>query len=156
MRTFFIIIALFFLNITVAQRLKSSGNWNESFGATEIENAGYDYDSYYESKSNQTKLTITPIPNSWYNKYYMPFTVFVYKEDQNWNENLNLEVKVSSTDHGNSSGTQYQSITNYSTQFFDTVGRRTNIPIQYRISGLSVTIPAETYSVEIVYTVLNL
>lgn len=156
MKTFIYLLAFLFINFMYSQQIKVSGKWSKTLDARQIKSAGYDYDSYYESKNNQTKISISPIPNSWYNRKYMPLKVFVQKEDQNWHSSLNLELKVSSTSHGNSTGTQYQAVTNYSSIFFETIGSKKNIPIKYRISGLSVTLPADNYSVEIIYTVLNL
>lgn len=149
-----------FLAITVsainAQKISVKGNWSKTLKVSDIENAGADYKEMYLSKKNQTKISVNPIPNNWYNRLYMPFKVYVQKEDYNWNPNLVLEVKVSSSIHGNNSGTHFQEITNYPTQFFNFHGRKKNIPIQYRIKGLSVTLPADNYSTEIIYTVLNL
>ncbi|SDW37522.1 hypothetical protein SAMN05444411_101595 [Lutibacter oricola] len=139
-----------------SQKIKVSGNWNKTLSVTDISIAGNDYAPYYESKTNQTRLTVSPIPNSWYNRKYTRFKVFVHKADFNWHSNLNLEVKITSNTHGNSTGKQYQEVTNYSNLFFETIGKQSNIKLQYKISGLSVTIPAETYSTEIIYTVISL
>jgi len=139
-----------------SQKVTVQGNWRKTLNATEITKAGLDYPASYVSNKKKTKMTINPVPNSKYNKKFMPFKVFVHKEDIVWHSNLVLEVKVSSTVHGNSTGTIYQAIGNNDTYFFETVGRRKNIPFQYKISGLSVTLPVANYSTEIVYTVLSL
>lgn len=155
MKTTFYLFIFLSVNLLFSQKTKVNGTWNLTLSTSNIPSAGEDYNAYYESKSNQSRITITPKPNSKYNKLYMPFKVFVHKEDLNWHENLNLELKLSSNKHGNSSGTQYQTISNYSSLFFNTIGSNSNLPIQYRISGLSVTLPADNYSTEIIYTVLN-
>ena len=156
MKVFIFLSVFFSVNFIFSQKIKVNKSWDKTLSASDIYQAGYDYNSFYESSTNETKITISPIPNSSYNRKYMNFKVFVHKEDYNWHNDLSLELKVSSTSHGNSTGTQYQELTNYPSLFFETIGKKTNIPIQYKISGLSVTIPADTYYVEIIYTVLNL
>lgn len=151
-----ILFLLFVVHSNYSQKIQINGNWTKTLKASNIYSAGLDYESFYESNLKQSRITITPIPNSKYNRSHMPFKVFVHKEDNEWHENLILEVKVSSNSHGNSTGTVYQAITNSTSLFFNTIGKRKNIPLQYKISGLSVTLPATNYSAEIVYTVLNL
>ena len=156
MKFIFILSFLLFTNMIFSQKLKVQGNWNKTLGASDITQAGYDYNSFYESNDNQTKLSFNPIPNSKYNRQYASFKIFINKEDLYWDSSIKLFAKVSSNSHGNSTGTQYQELTNYSSLFFETIGSQKNIPIKYKISGLSVTLPAESYSVEIIYTVINL
>lgn len=156
MKHIFFIGILLVTNLIFSQKLKVQGNWNKTFDVSDIYQAGLDYMSFYESKDNQSKIDITPIPNSKYNKKFMRFKVFINKEDLDWHPNIKLFVKVSSNTHGNSTGTIYQEIKDYPSLFFETIGQQKKIPIKYKVSGLSVTLPAENYSVEIVYTVLNL
>ena len=153
----YVLIAFLLVSVVgFSQKVQVLGNWSKTLKASDISSAGSDYESSYTSKNKQSKITITPVPNSGYNRRYMPFKVFVHKEDIEWHPNLKIEAMVSSNTHGNSSGRSFQEITNNTTLFFNTLGRRKNIPIKYKITGLSVTIPAETYATEIIYTVLNL
>lgn len=156
MKHIFFLSLFLFSNLVFSQKLKVKGNWNKVLSTSDIFQAGYDYNPFYESNDNQTTISISPIPNSKYNRQFMSFKVFINKEDLNWDSRLKLFAKVASNTHGNSTGTIYQEITNFSSIFFETVGVQQNIPIKYKISGLSVTLPAESYSVEIIYTVINL
>ena len=156
MKKILILFALTFSFSLYAQKISVRGNWNMTLNAANIGKAGLDYKSSYVSKKQQATISISPIPNSWYNKQFMPLKVYVEKEDYNWHPNIVLEIKVVSRKHGNSSGTRFQEITNHPNFFFQTVGEKKNIPIQYRVSGLSVTLPVDSYTTEIIYTVLNL
>jgi len=157
MKKCILIVFLLTTMLGFSQKIKlKGGNWTKELKSSDITSAGDDYNQFYLSGTKQTKISITPVPNSKYNKKYMPFKVFVSREDMEWHSDLVIEAKLTSTKHGNSSGTNFQVITNNSTLFFNTVGSKNDLPVQYKISGLSVTIPAETYSTEIIYTVLNL
>jgi len=156
MKKIIIIILLLSTVVGFSQKIRLSGSWTKTLKSSNITSAGDDYEQFYLSGTKQTRITITPIPNSKYNRENMAFKVFVNKEDVEWHSDLVIEAKLTSTNHGNYSGTSFQAITNNSSFFFSTIGKQKNLPIQYKISGLSVTIPAEIYSTEIIYTVLNL
>ncbi|WP_111707366.1 hypothetical protein [Lutibacter citreus] len=156
MKHLFLLSFFLITNLIFSQKINVKGSWTLTLKASDISLAGYDYNSFYESSNKETTIDIKPVPSSKYNKKFMRFKVYVNKEDINWDKDLKLLAKVSSTSHGNSTGTIYQEITNYSNSFFETIGEQKKIPIQYRIEGLSVTLPAEDYSTEIIYTVLNI
>jgi len=154
-------ILIVFLLTTIlgfSQEIKlKGGNWTKKLKSSDITSAGGDYAQFYLSGTKQTKISISPGHKSHHNDKHMPFKVFVSREDMEWHSDLVIEAKLTSTEkHGNSSGTNFQVITNNSSLFFNTVGSEKELRVQYKISGLSVTIPAETYSTEIIYTVLNL
>ena len=152
-------ILIVFLLTTIlgfSQEIKlKGGNWTKELKSSNITSAGGDYAQFYLSKIDQTKISISPGHKSHHNDKHMPFKVFVSREDMEWHSDLVIQAKLTEK-HGHSSGTNFQVITNNSSLFFNAVGSKKDLRVQYKISGLSVTIPAETYSTEIIYTVLNL
>lgn len=144
------------INITV------TGHWTKIIAASDISEAGNDYPTSYASNTNQTLLTINP--KNWNKTIY----VYVHKEDIAWNPALTLKVKrTSNGTNGNTNingGLIYQTITNtqppnYAPStvipFFTCQGPFVNIPLQYEITGISVVLPAQSYSTTIMYTVMH-
>lgn len=133
--------------------LTVTGNWAKDIAASDISEAGNDYPTSYASNTNQTLLTINP-KNS--NKL---INVYVKRNDIAWNTNLNLKVmRTSNGTNGNtniSDGLIYQTITNIDAYFFTCIGYHTFIPLQYEITGISVVLPVQSYSTEIMYTVIH-
>ncbi|MDP3358846.1 MAG: hypothetical protein Q8S41_05800 [Lutibacter sp.] len=140
---------LFSQNITITV----TGNWMKTIAASDISEAGNDYPTTYESNANQTLLTINPVNN---NKQII---VYVKRSDIAWHNNLNLKVKrTANGTNGNTAitgGLIYQTITNLNANFFTCVGYHTFIPLQYEITGISVVLPVQSYSTEIMYTVMH-
>lgn len=134
--------------------LTVTGNWAKNIAASDISEAGNDYPASYASNTNQTLLTINP--KNW-NKTII---VYIKRNDIAWNTNLNLKVKrTSNGTNGNANiggGTDYQLITNFDANFFTCNGYHTFIPLQYEITGISVLLPVQSYSTEIMYTVIHL
>lgn len=130
-----------------------TGNWTKNIAASDINEAGNDYPTSYDSNINQTLLTINP--KNW-NKQ---INVLVKRNDIAWHNNLNLKVKrTSNGTNGNtniSGGLIYQTITNIDANFFICSGYHTFIPLQYEITGISVVLPVQNYSTEIMYTVIH-
>lgn len=142
-------------NMAIGQgiELTVTGNWAKDIAASDINEAGNDYPTSYASNTNQTLLTINP--KNW-NKTII---VYVKRNDIVWNTNLNLKVKrTSNGTNGNANiggGIDYQLITNFDANFFTCTGYHTFIPLQYEITGISVVLPVQSYSTEIMYTVIH-
>ena len=159
MKTFILISSILITSLCFGQRINVRGtNWNNTFQASDISSAGSDYKAFYESKTNQHKITFSSKPRNNYTDNYRYFALSIHKEDINWHPNLRLEVKRtggSTNGHTLYYGDYYRSITNNSSIFFYSYGSTKNVPIQYKISGISVLLPAENYSTRIVYTIMN-
>ena len=87
------------------------------------------------------------------NQKYRDLYIWIYKEDNEWHPDLNLQIRRTNNKSNISNGTQYQTISNNYSYFFELYGNSRNIPIQYKITGLSVLIPAKSYSTAIVFTI---
>lgn len=167
-RFFYKYISLTFLSLsfliggkTIGQTLTVGGtNWNPSI--TKITEAGLDYANggVQESATNQILLNVS-----------VPLLLGTgkvsvhYEPNGNWPNN-NLQLAIKRTGNGTtlcvlcgiSGGSDYLPLTQSDQALFTisavlALASYSNIPIQIKISGLSVTIPADTYSSNIVFTV---
>lgn len=152
----FIILLLSMSKLSFAQLPSVSGNWTSSIPASTITEAGENYSSNWTSLANQTIISLAWLTN---------YTVSVKKTDVSWNSNLSLWIhKTSETigalgnvsPAGNSSYIQLTS----SNQTFFTASTgivlsltAATINVQYEIRGLSVTLPAQSYTTTVVYTI---
>ncbi len=151
-------IFAFFLGMTYSQLgIQVNGDWNYSIATTDISEAGLDFTGTYASASNQILIDIT-YPNN----ANVKWEVHVEKQDIDWDSSLDLYVRRTGNGNGQGNGngngfvqlgTAYQLITSNSQFFFKGRKRRTDIPIQYELRGVSVLIPAKAYETTIIYTV---
>ena len=135
-----------------------NGSWNQNISSSEISDAGEDFIGTYESFDDQVQIDIFQ-QFFWLNLFNYDWQVSIRKEDIDWNTNLLLEARR--TGNGNpfliqsiiDGGLTYNEIISIDQLFF--WGNRTtlNIPIQYKISGISLLLPATTLTTNIVYTV---
>lgn len=147
-----------FLN---AQSITVSGSWNPVVNSNIITEAGQDYPAGYavESAANQSSINLT-LGGGIFNVWFNGWRVDVQRSDILWPSGLIIETRRSS--NGTSSvfssitgGTAYQQIHNSSNSFFQGVGSFNNINVQYRISGMSITTPVNTYSTSITFTLID-
>lgn len=150
---------------TVSTMTLSGTDWISVQTSSNISDAGNDLNNTVESASSQhtmdiqytTKLLIVGLRAQ-------PFRIEVQKSDINWDANLSVSVKrnggtpvdgildILSNPSSITGGTSYQSITGTSTAFFTGFGRVDNIGLQYQMSGVSLTLPADDYETVITYT----
>lgn len=155
-----LLLILFFLSIIssiFSQSLTVSPGWSVTIPASTIIEAGLNYTTTtVTSGASQSTMSITTNSNN------VNVFVYVQKTDVTWDSNLTLWVRRSGngTGAGNSSitnGTTFQQITNTPIQFFTVyMGKSrtySSIPIQYQISGISVIIPAQTYTTTLLFTI---
>ena len=157
------------LNLIVkGQTISVSGNWIPT--VTAITTTGSDYSSSaLTSAANQTLITAGGLGSLLSIKNYQ---ISVSKTNTNWHNNLVLTARRTGTGTPSflgllsaSGGTTAQTITNISTAFFTInvsilslgLGNASisNIPIEYSLSGISVILPAKTYSTTITYTIVE-
>ena len=156
-KSFLLIFFLMFINYTFAQSLTVSPGWSVTIPASTITEAGLNYTTNVTSSASQSLMNVTGSIAS------NP-KIYVQKTDVSWNTNLTLWLKRTGNGTGLlafniAGGTTFQQITNSPIYFFDlfTLSGTTvnNIPIQYEIRGLSVLIPAQSYTTTLLYTVTN-
>ncbi|MFC0184353.1 hypothetical protein SAMN04515674_102126 [Pseudarcicella hirudinis] len=137
-------------------------SWSAS--APTLTEAGNNYSSNVTSASNQTLVTVS---STAFLGLLLSWKVMVTKQDVSWNSNLTVWIRK--TGDGTSllgsitpSGTSsYIQLSTTQQELFRgtnvlTSLNRNNVPIQYEIRGLSVTIPAANYSANVIYTLIDL
>lgn len=92
---------------------------------------------------------------------FFPFEwrIEVSRIDTEWHPDLRLEVRRSGNGQGFYSiptgGEVYQTIAPTPSLLMEGVGYRVDIPLQFRIRGCSVTLPAKTYQTTILLTLVE-
>ena len=151
---FQILIIVFMVIISASikgQSISITGNWNLNIPATSITEAGADFTNPFASSGTSIAIDINVTGNK-------KFNVYVNKSDITWNSALNLSVTRTTNGGpaGNiSGGTSPVAIDNTQTLFFNGKGDKTGIQIIYSLSGVSVTLPAATYTTTVIYTLFQ-
>ncbi len=135
------------------------GNWRKRVRANQITEAGNDFPNSYQSSRTKTRITIRKTPTS----SLFPWRVDVRGDKVLWDNRLTLLARR--TDSGTSitagatitGGTVYQQLTNTDQSFFSGTGSIRNIHVQYKVTGVTVLIPAGVlYETTVVYTLIEL
>ena len=129
------------------QSISVTGDWNYTVPSTDITEAGEDFTGIYESNVNQVSIDI---------QYNNKWEVSINKNDIDWINDFKLSMRRTGEGLGSKKlkgGKNYKEIKNGVAKFFSGDKDRFFIPIQFKIENVSVTIPVNTYIVEIVYTV---
>jgi hypothetical protein len=145
-----------FLSINASGAISISlvGVWSETVDASDLAGgAGSDLISTYESASNQVSIDLTGTTgdsDAW--------RVDIKRADTAWHGDLHLSLRRTSDGSGSGSisgGASYQEITDTYSEFFSGSGDRTGINVQLKINGVSVGVPADSYSTTVYYTVVD-
>lgn len=145
-----------------AQRSITSTTSNWTLSPSLLIEAGTDYPSEFLSAANEVRLNVT-VP-----LLLASGNVTVHQQSTStWHENLKLSIKR--TGNGDVSGLCVLcSIAGDQSSFFTistnpinlvqiyavaSIAIYTNIPFQLKLTGVSVTIPAKTYTTNLVYTI---
>jgi hypothetical protein len=155
-----LLFLIFFLTVIppiVAQSLTVSPGWSVTIPASTITEAGLNYTTNVTSSTSQSLMNVN-------GSIVSTPKIYVQKTDVSWNSNLTLWIKRNTGGSGGffasiTNGTNFQQITNSPLYFYEVfTGLGTsvnNIPIQYEIRGLSVLIPAQSYTTTLLFTVTN-
>lgn len=162
----FILLLSFFCGRTQSLRVDITGNASFDNSAYSVTEAGEDFPSSIES---ETSLYMSVLYNtSWWGYVFYPdkqWRIFVHKSDINWDSDLTLSAQRTGTGSIVNSwwaqplfirdGTNYQNITNNPVYFFRGRHGITNIPVEFRLSGASLTMGARQFETSIVFTVYD-
>jgi hypothetical protein len=151
-----IIIVLFLCCHSLSLAQSVTGNWTSSVPANTITEAGNNYSANWTSLTNQSIISMA----AWLTNY----TVRVKKTDAVWHSDLRVWIHKTGDRIGllgsvsPAGNTTYFELTATDQVFFTTSTGITltgapSFNIQYEIRGLSVLIPAQTYTTTIVYTI---
>ncbi|MGQ9779877.1 MAG: hypothetical protein ACUVRM_08385 [Bacillota bacterium] len=138
-----------------AMFISASGGWSETVDEFDlVSGAGSDLTPVYESAANATILSISgSVDNT------DTWRVDVKRVDSAWHGDFTLYVRRTSEGTGGgtiSGGDLYIEVTTVDGEFFYGAGDRSDINVQYKLSGMSVRIPPDIYSSTIVYTVVDI
>ncbi len=149
---FFILLLLFFPHSAYGIAITAAGSWTETINSSDLASgAGSNLSNNYESSSNATTLEIENCSGDGDN-----WRVYVRRSNVNWHNDLHIYVQRKTDGDGGGSisgGDSYHVITDSDTQFFSGAGNRSNIKLQYKLSGMSISVPPNAYSATITYTV---
>ena len=133
-------------------------NWQEDLDATDLstpEEAGADLNSTLETVANYNQLDILNVATT------QDWKITVSKSDINWPAAFIPYVQRTSNGVpcGTCSGvntitspTGYMQVTNLEQDFVFGSGEVTDIDVQFRVTGISLTVDADNYSTEIIFT----
>lgn len=133
-------------------------NWQEDLDATDLltpEEAGEDLNPTLQTVANYNQLDILNVAST------QDWKITVSKSDINWP--AAFVPYVQRTSNGIPCGTctgvntvtspaGFLQITNLEQDFVFGSGEVTNIDVQFRITGISLTVDADNYSTEIIFT----
>lgn len=136
----------------------SGSGYSFSLTAADISDAGLDFSPTYTSLPNQTSATVTGYPTGGFAFLFQciffgacDYQVFVEKSDINWDPNLTVSILRTGGNNVNG-GLSFIPITNTPQLFYNGTGNSGVVNYQYRVEGVSVLIPADSYSTDIVFT----
>ncbi len=129
--------------------LIASGSWNENITAANlVSGAGSDLAPQFESIPGVTTLTISNAPGSW--------TLRVRLSGSGGHGDVTVLVKRTSDGTGSGSiadGSAYLALTGSDTTLFSGSEARSNISLQFKLTGLSRSVSPGTYLSSIIFTV---
>jgi hypothetical protein len=155
----FIILSLLLSGGVVGQNFSVSGSgYSFSLTSADITDAGLDFASTHTSLPNQSSAVVSGYPTGGFAFFIQCFLfgscnyqVLVEKSDINWDPNLTVSVVRTGGNNVNG-GLSFIPITNTPQLFYNGTGNSGVVNYQYRVEGVSVLIPADTYSTDIVFT----
>lgn len=152
--------ALFANSQTMAIQVSGNVTFNNSLYS--ITEAGNDFPS---SVVNESSVFVSIQPGNWWDYFRQnkKWRINIQKSDLTWNSNLKLEAirtgdgsRVWGRGGTNiNDGTSYQTITNTSNYFFKGKDEIAYIPINFRLSGVSVTMGAQNFETNVLLTIYD-
>ncbi len=163
----YLLTVLFFLPVSVvwSQTLAVTVEGNATFGNTlfAVNEAGEDFQG---SVVTESPLNVSVLSGDYWDKKNNrnnKWRIFIYKTDLTWNPGLILEAARTGAGYNPdnngspniSDGESFQTITNNPTYFFLGKDQIAYIPVNLRLSGISVTMGAKNYETNVVLTVYD-
>lgn len=145
--------------LAAQSKVKLRGKWDCVVPASDITEAGSEYIGVYESGNGEVQFSV--YDKFWIELFGYSWSVSVRKSDILWDNTAGIYVQRTSDGtpyffNGSvSGGTTYQQVTDIDTYFFSGYRGRKDVDIQYQLQGISVVIPAQSYSTTIIYTITS-
>jgi hypothetical protein len=156
MKKIFCSIIFILLVFTKAEAIDitATGSWNKTIDTSDLASgAGSDLVGIYESTVNATVLTVLNTTGNTDN-----WRIDVRRSDSTWHGDFILYIQRTSDGTGGGSisgGLSYITIGTTDSQFFSGAGDRSSVNLQYKLTGMSVSIPPNTYSTTVVFTIVD-
>jgi hypothetical protein len=139
------------MNFAVAANITITGSWALTIGVGDLTGRpGTNLTANYNSATNQVLMDVTTTLTNW--------RVDVLRIDTHWTALVTLSIRRTGTGSGTGTvtgGGAFMAITTTSQTFVTGTGNRAGIQLQERISGVSVSIPADIYTTTVQYTVVD-
>lgn len=136
-----------------AADISVTGDWSRTIGTGDLQaGAGSDLVSAYQSDADAVLLTV-------WNTGGGAWRVDVRRADTTWDTDLTLSVRRTGDGTGGGTigaGTTYQAIAETNAEFFSGSGDRSNVALQFNLTGMSLQVPPDTYVTTITYTVVDI
>ena len=136
-------------------------DWNVRLSENDLR-AGEDFVSTLTSDEDQSKVTIEVGPANFYYMFFNSWSLSVERSGGKWDNDLELYIRRTGSGQSAgfffaniSGGESFVRINRSSREFFRGNGYRYDVPIQLEIRGISLTIPTDTYSTDLIFTVLD-
>jgi hypothetical protein len=147
-------------NLVAQIRISSNSFINKSIPSVAITEAGMDFQGEMEFSPDEIILSVAIFPQNLDNVIYNSWQIQVSKNDLEWNETLELFIRRTGdgkSEYNNKpqNGNYYQKIDSNSTFLFSGQGWINSIPLQIKITGLSVTLPVKSYATDIIFTLID-
>ncbi|REH45844.1 hypothetical protein C7448_10996 [Tenacibaculum gallaicum] len=142
----------------------SGGGWTPAISSSDILDAGSDYNTNVSSNTEHSTINITGTSLLCLGILVAPdYQIRINRQDNNWNNLLQLFLRRTGDGEPTllclgcfiENGNNYIEIESIDKYFFNIRGCYSNVPIQYELRGLSVLIPPDNYSTEVIYTITN-
>jgi hypothetical protein len=156
MKQIFYSIIFILLVFTKAEAIDitATGSWNRTIDTSDLASgAGSDLIGIYESTVNATVLTVLNTTGNTDN-----WRIDVRRSDSTWHGDFILYIQRTSDGTGGGSisgGLSYIAIGTTDSQFFSGAGDRSSVNLQYKLTGMSISIPPNTYSTTVVFTIVD-
>lgn len=146
------IAALLLPQMAGAADLAVSGSWSATVDASDLAfGAGSDLVPTHESLADTVDVEVL-------NTAGAAWRVDVRRSDTAWDPDVTVWVRRTSDGSGSGSiagGSAWQQVSAMDATFFSGSGDRTAIGLQVRITGTSLSLPADLYATSLVYTVVE-
>ncbi len=126
---------------------------NSNIKIKNITEAGKGYPNNYKTQKLKSNMTISF--NNASKNQNQKWQVLISKNDGFWHDDLEIWIKGKKKNGVNSGFNQFKQIKDYDIDFIGGKGKVSSIKLEYEIRNISVTIPAESYSTELVLTVIE-
>jgi len=135
-----------------AQDITVLGRWDLTIDSSDLQGgAGTDLNPTYTSATNKIRVNILNTSTTW--------SVSVRLNPVNWHSDFRFGVRRTTNGNGPgwiSGGTSWMEVTTIDQEFFTGYRRRRNVRVQCGLTGVSVQIPPDLYSISVIYTVIEL